>query len=398
MVVKNLEPLSVIFISISKLISQVYWRCDEGKGTALENILGNNLNGNVEFRGGDASDDIWVPLEDGDPIELEDKWGKKCPPQFAISFKNDYNSIKCPKKNWYPGSLSKFTIELWLRPKSENGLILEVGQGNFVVAFSNSELSLQMRNSTIPLKPESNQNVQSGDMDDDGSVAERDADEEANKIKSNFWNHISVVYDNSQQKKLLVYLNCVLIGSSESNLPNDLFRDQILTLGKEKLHAELTEFRFWTSALSLSEIKEQYRMPLEIVYEKKKEIKVRFKAVNKNGALPQPGIGLPQPGTGMGLPPPGVGLSVNYYDDLLFGNNPFFSFQNLVVVVALVYRLLALALDCQTPIKLLSSQCCLLQETSRASPQLIKKKEAQKKDPASTVTRQRVFFSKNLFY
>ncbi len=374
----------------------IYWRCDEGKGTALENILGNNLNGALEFRGGDASDEIWVPLEDGDPIELEDKWGKKCPPQFAISFKNDYNSVKCPKKNWYPGSLSKFTIELWLRPKSENGLILEVGQGNFVLTFSNSELALQMKNSTIPLKQEKNENAQSGDMDDDGSVVDRDADEEANKIKSNFWNHISVVYDNSQQKKLLVYLNCILVGSSEANLPNDLFRDQILTLGKEKLHAELTEFRFWTSALSLSEIKEQYRMPLEIVYEKKKEIKVRFKAVNKNGpgiGLPQPGIGLPQPG--IGLPQPGMGLSVTYFE--LIKNNPSFSFQNLVVV--LVYRLLVrVALVCHLPVQvvldyqilinLLSSQCFLLQEISRASP-LIKKKEAQKKDRVlSTVIQQ----------
>jgi len=279
--------------------------------------LGNNLNGTIEFKSGNASDEIWTPLEDGDPIELEDKWGKKCPPQFAINFKQDYNSVKCPKKNWYPGSLSKFTVELWLRPNSENGLILEIGQGNFVVAFQNSELALQMKGSSISLTSESNQNMHKDEMDDDESVADRAADEEANKIKREFWNHVSIVYDNSQQKKILVYLNCVLIGSSETNLPNDLFRDQILCLGKEKLNAELTEFRFWTSALSLSELKEQYRMPLEIVYEKKKEIKVKFKAINKNGlgappsnGLPMPGLSLPEPGAGggFGLPAPGIGL------------------------------------------------------------------------------------------
>ena len=111
-------------------------------------------------------------------------------------------------------------------------------------------------------------------------------------MKNNYWNHIAVVYDNSQPKKLQFYLNCLLVSSSEFTLPVDLFRDQILALGKEKLNAELTEFRFWGSALSLSDIKEQHRMPLEIVYEKKKEIKVKFKTLNKAAA---PGGGLPKP-------------------------------------------------------------------------------------------------------
>lgn len=25
------------------------------------------------------SDDVWVMLNDGEPLEFEDKWGKKCP-------------------------------------------------------------------------------------------------------------------------------------------------------------------------------------------------------------------------------------------------------------------------------------------------------------------------------
>jgi len=126
---------------------------------------------------------------------------------------------------------------------------------------------------------------------DEGEEDEGATDEEVNKIKSNFWNHIAIIYDSSQSKKLLLYLNCVLVASSETALPNDLFRDQILCLGNYKLNAELTEFRFWTSALSLQEIKEQYRMPLEIVYEKKKEIRVKFKAIDKKAGA----LGLPKP-------------------------------------------------------------------------------------------------------
>jgi len=124
---------------------------------------------------------------------------------------------------------------------------------------------------------------------DEGEEDEGPADDEVNKIKSNFWNHLAIVYDNSKTKKLLYYLNCVLVASSEVSLPNDLFRDQTLSLGNYRLNAELTEFRLWTSSLSLSEIKEQHRMPLEIVYEKKKEIKVKFKATTKaTGGLPKP--------------------------------------------------------------------------------------------------------------
>jgi len=26
-----------------------------------------------------SSDDVWVMLNDGEPLEFEDKWGKKCP-------------------------------------------------------------------------------------------------------------------------------------------------------------------------------------------------------------------------------------------------------------------------------------------------------------------------------
>ena len=82
-----------------------------------------------------------------------------------------------------------------------------------------------------------------------------------------------------------MYLNCILIASGDQVLPNDLFKDQILSLGKEKLNAELTEFRFWSTALSLNEIKDQHRMPLEIVYEKKKEMKFKFKKVDKSAQV-----------------------------------------------------------------------------------------------------------------
>ncbi len=82
----------------------VYWRFDEGKGIGTENIASNNISGLIEFRNGvPPTDDFWIPVEDGDPVELEDKWGKRCPPQFAIHLRQDLTSIKTSKKNWFVG-------------------------------------------------------------------------------------------------------------------------------------------------------------------------------------------------------------------------------------------------------------------------------------------------------
>ncbi len=160
-----------------------------------------------------------------------------------------------------------------------------------IIGYQNLEFIASLKGSPINLVSESKQ-LQNKD---EGDEEEGAPDDEVNKIKSNFWNHIAIVYDSSQTKKILFYLNCTLVASSETTLANDLFREQQIQIGNYKLNAELTEFRFWGSSLSLSEIKEQYRMPLEIVYEKKKEIKVKFKALNKTNNTTT-ALGLPKPG------------------------------------------------------------------------------------------------------
>ncbi len=54
-----------------------YWRFDEGKGDKVEDL--SNKQNDAIIDNFDQSNDIWIMLEDGDPLELEDKWGKKCP-------------------------------------------------------------------------------------------------------------------------------------------------------------------------------------------------------------------------------------------------------------------------------------------------------------------------------
>ncbi len=73
-------------------------------------------------------------------------------------------------------------------------------------------------------------------------------------------------------------------------LPIEILKDQILYLGKEKINADITEFRFWNIAKPLADIREQYRMPLELVYEKKRDFKMKLKLPGDKGGLAKPGV------------------------------------------------------------------------------------------------------------
>lgn len=117
---------------MKNFLNIVYLRCDEGRGLNLENLANQNIGGLIEFKGGVApSENYWIPIEDGDPVELEDKWGKRCPPQFAISLKQEQTNIKIIKKNWFTGPVINFSIELWIRPKNSSGTIIEIGSKLF---------------------------------------------------------------------------------------------------------------------------------------------------------------------------------------------------------------------------------------------------------------------------
>ena len=55
---------------------QIYWRFDEGKGDRVEDLTENEVH--LYLEGSEEQiEDTWLALEDGDPMELEDQWGKK---------------------------------------------------------------------------------------------------------------------------------------------------------------------------------------------------------------------------------------------------------------------------------------------------------------------------------
>lgn len=150
------------------------------------------------------------------------------------------------------------------------------------MGFQNLEISVGVKGNSINLLQENKESYEKDEEGDDDYNKDEGKDEENNKIKLNTWNHLAFVYDNSTSKRVLIYLNCLLIASSDFNFPLDTFKDQMFSIGQEKLTADVTEIRWWNRSLSSSEIKEQYRTPLEIVYEKKREIKMKLKQPDKN--------------------------------------------------------------------------------------------------------------------
>ena len=83
----------------------MYCRFDDGKGTTAEDLSDFGNDGTII-----GEEDLWIGLT-GEPMELSDKWGKKCPPQYAlnciVSFDKKLN-CKAFKKG--------ITIEIWVRP------------------------------------------------------------------------------------------------------------------------------------------------------------------------------------------------------------------------------------------------------------------------------------------
>lgn len=63
----------------------------KGKDLILNDMGEQENNGTIIASADVQISDVWIPLEAGDPIELEDIWGNKCPPQCALDL--DRNSV-----------------------------------------------------------------------------------------------------------------------------------------------------------------------------------------------------------------------------------------------------------------------------------------------------------------
>ena len=72
---KMIKKIIIIIITTMRISNSdliLYWRFDEGKGNTIEDLSTNNNTGIIVAR---DSNNLWMKLDEGDPLEIEDKWG-----------------------------------------------------------------------------------------------------------------------------------------------------------------------------------------------------------------------------------------------------------------------------------------------------------------------------------
>ena len=265
----NLEEIT------EDLYLSAYYHMDRGSGDIIEDITKNqnnakitciyNSNTNVdkkkeknakkekeESTQEDDLKNIWSDvLEENEPLEYEDKWGRRSPPGHSIIFtKKLKTKISINNSSSLQHIPDKFTIELWVKLKdlddvtifSKEALSFDIDKGLFKLSFHGQE---------IPPEPIKNYN-----------------------LPLDKFIHIAFLYKKTLQN-IIVLLNCeevtkfnFILSGLENNTP--------LVFGNEKFDGEMTEIRIWNQRLPIEYIKENYKTPLPILAENKKKLKMNI--------------------------------------------------------------------------------------------------------------------------
>ncbi|KAM3145005.1 hypothetical protein pb186bvf_003010 [Paramecium bursaria] len=249
----------------------IYWRIDEGKGGVIEDLGNNEANGEIYVKGEQTNEteDLWEKLKESEPMEYEDKWGKRCEPQFGLALGANCG-IQTKKKNyWKRKQVECFTIEFWIFPNDNNGQILQVGD--------NQELLIYLDDSQLKVKLGKQQIQFTSDKQNDENQQSKPTVEQK-------WTHICLSYESNV---LQIYLDArYSFQSQEIEMQQDLFKNH-LTLGcvqqnTKFLQFQITEFRFWKQKFSINEIKDSFRTPLSIVSEKRKKLTMKLQKDKKD--------------------------------------------------------------------------------------------------------------------
>ena len=252
-----------------------YYHMDRGNGDIIEDITKNQNNAkinciynnnsnqtldkksskNVKKEENPQEDDlkqIWSDvLEENDPLEYEDKWGRRSPPGHSIIFtKKLKTKISINNSSSLKHIPDKFTIELWVKLKDLNDIIIfskeelsfGIDKGLFTLTFHGQE---------IPPEPIKNYN-----------------------LPLDKFIHIAYLYKKAYQN-IVILLNCeeivkfnFILSGLENNKP--------LIFGNEKFDGEMTEIRIWNQRLPIEYLKENYKTPLPILVENKKKLKMNI--------------------------------------------------------------------------------------------------------------------------
>ena len=263
----NIEDIS------ENLYLSSYYHCDKGSGDVVEDITDNNNEGkiyylnpqeNKEFNNTNNNinntqqeennnyiPDIWSDvLEEFEPLEYEDKWGRKSPGAHSIKFtKKAQTKLVIKNSPTLSHFCDKFTIELWLKLKGDNVSLLK--KDSFSIDIYNKQFKLFLKG--IEINPE--------------LVKEYN-------LNINEFTHIAILYK-KKQEIIQILLNCEEILKFKTKLNGININSEII-FGNGNLEGELTEIKIWNQKMPISYLKENYKTPLPILAENKKKLKMKI--------------------------------------------------------------------------------------------------------------------------
>lgn len=250
-----------------------YLRCDKGNGTIIEDISPNSNDGQISIALPEANINtnmdetnkedkfIWSPpLEENDPLELDDKWGRKSAASHSLIFNTaNKTSLKIKNNPSFKYFHKHFTIELWIKPFSLKSTIFK--KESFVVSLYSGDIEIDYNNNKVAL----------------------------NKIKDvsiycDQWQHIAVSYRKSKGvvnvyiMGELAYEGSVILIDGTSNFGDFIF-------GDGNMSSLITELRGWNQSIPVGILKENMKCPLPILSVNKRKVnKVKIKNIeNKKG-------------------------------------------------------------------------------------------------------------------
>jgi hypothetical protein len=259
----NIEEIS------ENLYLSSYYHCDKGSGDVVEDITDNHNEGQIYYINPQENNnininniqqeennnvfipDIWSDvLEEFEPLEYEDKWGRKSPGAHSIKFSKQIQTKLVIKNS---ASLShfgdKFTIELWLKLKGDNVSLLK--KDSFGIDIYNRQFKLFFK----------------------GQEISSELIKEYN-LKINEFTHISILYK-KKQGIIQILMNCEEILKFNVKL-NGINLNSDIIFGNGNLEGELTEIKIWNQKMPISFLKENYKTPLPILAENKRKLKMKI--------------------------------------------------------------------------------------------------------------------------
>lgn len=241
-----------------------YYHCDKGNGLLLEDITEfsneatlsyidiTDMNSTPNLTMGEEKDKVlWTQvLDEFEPLEYEDKWGRKVPGPHSIKFSKQYQTkMIIPHSPSLSHLNKKFTIEMWLKLHNINVVLLtkdcmsiEIQNGEFKINYNNTLLQGEkIKDYRLHL----------------GSFV-----------------HVTIQY-HKKEGTIQIFLNCDKV--IEFKIVLDKINIKVdLIFGNGHLDAEMTEIKIWNQQMPIAYLKETYKSPLPILFENKKKLKMKI--------------------------------------------------------------------------------------------------------------------------